>query len=158
MNWERTARNTLCSPLSLDEAQYVFGDDFSWPSETVQVGLSTLAMGDCCAAEFAQCAHMAILLQKLVTEEKELLSLRGSVPRGLLHVGVIVDDLVVLEMVLKSARGEATVADERMQLARNAYATVGLEVNEKKALPMMIAADFGAWSWMVKLAFYDHRL
>ena len=135
VNDERISRNTLCSPLTLAEAKYVFGEHFSWPDDVVEVGLSTLAMGDCCAVEFAQCSHLAMCLQFGVAAVGELLSLRGSVPRGLLQVGIIVDDLIVLEQILKTQRNSkvATKADARMAAARNAYNSVGLESNPKKA-------------------------
>ena len=49
--FERAARNMLIEPLTLEQARYVFGSSFSWPEQTVWVGLNSLAMGDSMACE-----------------------------------------------------------------------------------------------------------
>ena len=139
VNAERVSRNVLCGDLSIDEAKYVFGADFSWPSPRVAIGLSSLAMGDTCAVEYAQCSHISLMLHKGVAAIPELLSLHGAVPRGLLQVGIIVDDLVLLERVLlaefESGLGEGCryESGERLKRARKGYADVGLLNNPKKA-------------------------
>lgn len=82
----RTNRNVLQGSLTLDEAKYVFGPEFTWHFPKVTVGLSSLAMGDfchCCAVEFAQCSHLGLLLQHGVSKVAELLSLSGAIPRVL---------------------------------------------------------------------------
>ena len=96
MNSERTRRNALCDTLTKDEARHVFGavPDSFLSEGRVHIGFSSLAMGDICAVEYAQCSHFGILLQSNVCKASELMTLRGSVPRGLLQVGIIVDDLV----------------------------------------------------------------
>ena len=104
-NPERTRRNALCETLTEHEARYVFGtvpEGFVTEGR-VHIGFSSLAMGDVCAVEYAQCSHLGILLQSNVCKASELMTLRGSVPRGLLQVGIIVDDLIILEQVLKAA-------------------------------------------------------
>eukprot|EP00435_Cladocopium_sp_Y103_P018994 s3930_g4.t1 len=99
---ERTSRNVLCGDLSLREAKEILGEYFCWSSNRVAVGLSSLAMGDTCAVEYAQYSRLSLLLQNDVATISELLTLRGAIPRGLLQVGVIVDALVILERVLRS--------------------------------------------------------
>ena len=138
VNPERTRRNALCETLTEQEAQYVFG---AVPKKyvsrgRVHMGFSSLAMGDVCAVEYAQCSHLGILLQADVCKASELMTLRGSVPRGLLQVGIIVDDLIVLEQVLKTAYEEGCELEcqRRTARARDAYASVGLESNPKKAI------------------------
>ena len=136
---ERTVRNALADPLTREEAIEVFGHEAipaHW-EPPIYCGLSTLAMGDQNACEFAQCSHLALMLRTGVLSEEEMLSLQGDVPRGLLSVGVIIDDLVLLEKLLMAAwqRSEGrstTQADLRLDKAVAAYKEHGLEVNLKK--------------------------
>ena len=135
---QRIWRNILSDPLTSAEARVVFGSDFVWPEGPVWVALSLLAMGDSLACEFAQCAHTALCLRYEVARVQELLTLRSPLPRGLLQVGVIIDDLVVLEQCLRSNLEDiesgtmSTEADQRLARAREGYADAGLETNEKK--------------------------
>ena len=139
VNQERTCRNVLQGSLSPDEAKFVFGDDFACSQDRVNVGLCSLAMGDCCAVEYAQCSHLGMMLQYQVAKVSELLTMHGAVPRGLLQVGVIVDDLVILEQVLRNQLGAdgAPPADveSRTRIARavKAYASEKLVTNPAKA-------------------------
>ena len=154
VNHERCCRNVLQGSLTLDEAKMVFGKDFENSSGRVTVGLSSLAMGDTCAVEFAQCAHLDLLLQHKVASVKELLSLRGSIPRGLLQVGVMVDDLVILEQVLRSNLSSDAAALERFEGVRRvrkaaaAYASEKLKNNPKKGFVGSVFASIGEWKLM----------
>lgn len=138
VNSQRTARNVLHGSLSLTEAKEVFGESFHWPSPRVAVGLSSLAMGDTCAVEFAQCSHIGLMLQHGVATADEIITMHGSLPRGLLHVGVIVDDLVILEQVLKAEFGAdgrfsgGWESGDRILRAQSAYADAKLKNNPKK--------------------------
>ena len=61
--------------------------------------------------------------------------MRSPVPRGLLTIGVVIDDLVLLEKSLKrvdKSMPAETLADERMAKIRKAYADVGLPTNAAK--------------------------
>ncbi|CAL1144211.1 unnamed protein product [Cladocopium goreaui] len=128
---ERAMRNILSDPLSLEEAVEVFGPAFEWHEDPVWVGLS----------------------RKKVFEDDELLSLRGRVPRGLLSVGIIIDDLVVLEKVLRSQfdaykDGKMPLrSEERLKRALCAYSEAGLEVNHKKEFKAELCSRF----WGVEL-------
>ena len=138
VNAQRTARNVLHGSLSLFEAKEVFGESFCWPTPRVAVGLSSLAMGDTCAVEFAQCSHIGLMLQHGVATADEIITMHGSLPRGLLQVGVIVDDLVILEQVLKAefaadGRFEGDwESGDRIGRAQSAYADAKLKNNPKK--------------------------
>ena len=101
MSEERVQRKDLSDPISLAEARVIFGPHFEWSEDPVWVGLSTLAMGDINAVEYAQSSHLGLCLQNLVARPEELLTLRGAIPHGLLQVGIMVSDLVILEQVLK---------------------------------------------------------
>ena len=136
VNEERLHRNVLSDPISVSEAEEIFGgvEDRHIDGDRVWVGLSTLAMGDCCSVEFAQCSHLGLLLQKDVAVVNELLTLYSPPPRGLLQIGIVVDDLVVLEHLLRSDRGQVeTEGYKRTSLAKKAYDQVGLQSNSKKA-------------------------
>ena len=148
---ERMVRNCLAGTLNKEELQYVFGDIPGLPSKA-RVGLSTLAMGDCSACEYAQCSHLGVLRAANVFSVEELISLATPVPRTPCMVGVIIDDLIVLEEVLATA-GKAgdgsggTHADERMQWADEAYSRAHLLSNPKKAFQNEPASKF----WGIEL-------
>lgn len=90
------------------------------------VGLSTLAMGDTMAVEFAQASHIGLCLRQGVGSASEFLTLHGSIPRGLLQVGIIVDDLIILEQVVKRVldADEVTESDARIVAARSHMETL----------------------------------
>ena len=144
VNAERCSRNALAAPLTEAESKIVFGPQFQWPETPIWVGLSTLAMGDVNAVEYAQASHIGLCLQKSVAEPDELMSLHGALPRGLLHIGIIVDDLIVLERVLVSAfrDGRKLECEARVAAAREAYDSVGLLHNPAKGFERQLCARF----------------
>lgn len=146
---ERVVRNALADPLSLKHAQFVFGDSLPHDWEPpVYCGLSTLAMGDLNACEFAQCSHLALMLRAGVLQADEMISLQGDVPRGLMSVGVIIDDLVLLEKMIRrdhlavSQGRMRSQADSRLDKALAAYEQQRLEVNLKKEFRNQTTARF----------------
>ena len=132
VNYERLCRNAIADRLARDEAVQVFGGKPEDYPRWVYFGLSSLAMGDTNACEFAQCSHIALCLQRRVAHARELISLKGAVPRGLLHVGIIIDDLVILEQVLRAGQPHCEGPD-RVSRAQEAYKEVRLPNNPKKA-------------------------
>ena len=96
---QRVARNILAGTLTMKEARMVFGENFSWNEEPIVVALSTLAMGDLLACEFAQSAHLGLCLRYGACSPENLLSFRLPVPRSLAMTGIVIDDLVVLEQI-----------------------------------------------------------
>ena len=145
---QRTIRNVLSDPVSLDEARYIFGPSFDSDEDEVWVALSSLAMGDKLACEYAQGSHVGVCLVHGVACIKELITLQDPLPRGLLQVGIIIDDLVLLEKCLLAdfpaiqAGERSTVADVRLASAAEGYADVGLETNPKKAFRNQHLARF----------------
>lgn len=145
---QRTKRNILSDPLTASEAEVVFGQGFKWPEDPVWVGLSSLAMGDTLACEYAQSSHVAICLKHGVAFKQELLTLKDPIPRGLLHVGIIIDDLVILEQCLLSQMEDIQLgligseADGRLFRAQEGYAAAGLETNPKKRFSNQHLARF----------------
>ena len=136
VNRERTARNCLAGTLTEAELRFVFGDVKGLPARA-HVGLSTLAMGDLNACEYAQASHLGVLYANGVFQPAELLSLACPVPRDPCMVGVIIDDLIILERLAASAVDggflEPTEADRRMGLADEAYEKARLIANQTKA-------------------------
>lgn len=137
VNEERTARNVLADPITKAEASYIFGsisDDYV-EDGLVWVGLSTLAMGDTCSVEYAQCSHLSLCLKSKVAFPEELVMLKTAIPRGLLQVGIIIDDLVVLEQILRAPIDgrQDREGPKRIERAKKAYAAVSLQDNPKKA-------------------------
>ena len=68
---ERTIRNALSSPLDRDQLRFVLGDKPDIPAKAY-VELSTMAMGDCSACEYAQCSHLSVLRGHGVFTEAQL--------------------------------------------------------------------------------------
>ena len=126
----RAARNCLVGRLTDSELQQLF------PGHVLQgggyVGLSTMAMGDLCAVEFAQSSHLGLVLQCGGLHPHELLRLRSPMPRGPFMGGIVIDDLVLLERVTRKAGEAASVASSRLGLIKDKYEKVGLPINLKK--------------------------
>ena len=130
---QRSKRNVLASWMEPADLEFVFGRPFA---EGGYVGLNTLAMGDLNACEFAQGAHVQLLLRSGAAVSSEIMRMHQPFPRGMLSVGVVIDDLVLLEKVLASDVTDADYvsgASKRMQLVMKEYERVHLPTNPKKA-------------------------
>ena len=134
---QRIVRNTLAGSITAAEASYVFGRDFDEEQGEVRVALATLAMGDLLACEFSQSAHLSLCLRHEVMDASELLTLRTPVPRSKVIAGVIIDDLVVMEKLVRSVADERMANFEdacgRIKSAVKGYADSNLEANIKKS-------------------------
>ena len=139
---DRTRRNVLACRLTASELVEIFGATFSPPPQGGYVGLSTLAMGDGSACEYAQAAHLGLLFGANALFPRELLRLRGAPPRGLLSIGVVIDDLVLLERVSRDLCYICTKAESRMKLIKAAYSEAGLPINEDKEFLGVTTATF----------------
>ena len=127
----RRRRNALVGKLSHAELLEVFGDalHFEGPG---YVCLSTMAMGDLCACEFAQGSHLSVLFGCGQLRPEELIMMHCPIPRSDLMIGVVIDDLVLLERVLAGSSAGITRAAQRLDPIKQMYKDVGLPVNEKK--------------------------
>ena len=91
---------------------------------------------------------IGMMLLHKVAHSFQLLCLHNQIPRGLHHVGITIDDLVVLEKIsnaeLERARnkGVRTWGAGRTAHARKVYDEVGLETNPKKAFEDAALASF----------------
>ena len=66
-------------------------------------GLKTLAMGDSCAVELAQTAHLGVLVQLGLVSEGTLMAMNLPPPRSLSMLGVVIDDLILFETLAASS-------------------------------------------------------
>lgn len=95
-------------------------------------------MGDCSACEFAQTAHLPLGVRSRAFSLKRLLSLRGRVPRTNFITGIIIDDMIYMEKVLRNLDGNSNMAPEasaRIAAMDQQYRTVGLKTHPKKIFP-----------------------
>ena len=140
---ERARRNVLAGLLSPSDLSYIFDRPFDSPG---YVGLNTLAMGDCNACEYAQGAHLKLILTCGAAKPEELIQMRSPYPRGLLSVGVVIDDLVCFEKILSSDLAAAQQHGSSLDIKLNAvmakYSEVHLPTNEKKAFDNATLSSF----------------
>ena len=132
---QRTIRNTLACALSPREArQYTAYHSGLASEQKIYPALMTLGMGDTCAVELAQTAHISMLIQSDAVSEDELLALHLPCPRSLSMTGVVIDDLVALEILSRQtfeAGFEAKSARKVRTMLKN-YVDAGLEPHEGK--------------------------
>ena len=127
----RRKRNVLVGKLQEQELTDIFGGPvhFSGPGF---VCLSTMAMGDLCACEYAQGSHLSVLFSSGQVSVKELVMMHCPIPREPVMVGVVIDDLVLLERIVAGSCNRPSAASQRLQPIKDTYQKVGLPVNEKK--------------------------
>ncbi|CAE7806563.1 unnamed protein product, partial [Symbiodinium sp. CCMP2456] len=106
----------------------------------LSAALATMAMGDLNSVSFGQCSHLGLLLAHEVASFEELMTLRGRPTRGDLSLGVVIDDLVVLEKALLQSGPART--DAVMDRAFAAYAAAPLPVHEGKTFLKQHKASF----------------
>ena len=133
-----TVRNCLSCSLSQDDVDEIFGKGKVKVNGRAQVGLNTMAVGDCSACEYAQASHLCLLFEKGVFTQSELITLCSPTPRGGIHAGVTIDDLILLEVAPLSLIESPhpwprTSSDVRMTLADLAYEGAALLTNSKRA-------------------------
>eukprot|EP00435_Cladocopium_sp_Y103_P055244 s81_g18.t1 len=141
---QRSQRNVLAGLLAPEDLEFIFRRPFSKPAF---VGLNTLAMGDVNSCEYAQGSHLRLIMECEGAAWHEFMMLHRPFPRGLLSVGVVIDDLVCLEKVLRcnmTSSGFAGVSecDRRMARIMEKYAVVKLPTNEKKAFDNAVQSSF----------------
>ena len=139
-----------------------------WNCSAVAASLATLAMGDTNSVSFGQASHVGLALASGAVSVSQLLTLRGRLPRSPLCLGIVIDDLVVLERV---ARGQALDlaachSPRVVALLKHAYSSAKLPTHPKKSFFMDKVAHFwGAdvfgklglaqpsWTRLIPLAF-----
>ena len=160
---DRVVRNMLADRLTVEQAEFVFRRPMHEHADAegyVHIAFASLAMGDCGACEYAQCSHLGVCFQGGVVSPGELLVHACAPPRGLLSIGLVIDDLVCLDQVLSSqvaqvCAGEVPAAGSlRLDAALQAYKRAPLEVSEAKIFRNKVQASFwgvtvcGASGWV----------
>ncbi|CAE7214728.1 BSPAL1 [Symbiodinium sp. CCMP2592] len=143
---QRKIRNALVGPLSLAEAskfRSFRAADFREETH-VYASLATLAMGDTCAVEIAQTAHVALLVQSGLLREENLLAMNLCCPRQPSMLGVVIDDLVALEIVAKQTfeSGTSLEGGRTIESMVERYVAAGLTPHEKKTFKDQLHGEF----------------
>ena len=110
----------------------------------IWLGLRTLAMGDTCAVELAQTAHVGILRQMGLIRENNLLTMSMSVPRVPSFIGIVIDDLIAFEKIARAAlsTSEMTKSEETVRSAVGRFADLGLIPHDGKTFYNDLHAEF----------------
>ena len=160
---DRVVRNMLADRLTAEQAEFVFRRPMHEHADSegyVHIALASLAMGDCGACEYAQCSHLGVCVQGGVISSGELLVHACVPPRGLLSIGLVIDDLVCLDQVLSSQVAQVCAGEvpgagsSRLDAALQAYKRAPLEVSEAKIFRNKVQASFwgitvcGASGWL----------
>ncbi|OLP79985.1 hypothetical protein AK812_SmicGene39667 [Symbiodinium microadriaticum] len=119
----------------------------------LSAALSTMAMGDLNSVSFGQGSHLGLLMAFEVVPPEALMTLRGRPNRGDLNLGVVIDDLILLERALK--RVGPTRSAAIMDHAFAAYASAPLPVHEGKTFreqsrSSFWGADLDGWEGTVR--------
>ena len=127
----RAIRNSIKYELSLQEAKTLAAYAFTTPDQDSYIpALRTMAMGDINAVEVGQESHVKLALQAGVCL-KDLLTMRGRLPRCGPYIGIVIDDFITLECVprpLTFKTEAAAVADKMIDI----YAAAGLVAHDGK--------------------------
>ena len=142
---QRTVRNTLKAYLTPNEAkQYKCYRKELDRERYIFPALRTLAMGDACAVELAQTAHVGLLVQANYLREDNMVSLKLPCPRSPSMLGVVIDDLVALEVLSKEVHmmGNPSQSALEVQEMLGHYTEAGLIPHEKKTFFDQTEAEF----------------
>eukprot|EP00438_Fugacium_kawagutii_P000083 Skav218697 [mRNA] locus=scaffold1346:227635:232409:- [translate_table: standard] len=137
---QRVVRNALKITAWASEIRGFKCYDPSLEHETkpISFGLRTMAMGDRCAVEVAQTAHLSILVQLGLCCEDNVICHDMSVPRSLTSLGVVIDDLVLFQRiassVLSSSSPPPLESVEMLEAALARYRELGLLPHDGKTI------------------------
>ncbi len=142
VNSQRVARNFLDWKIPT----YIARRFKSFPSyldnETyVYACLSTLAMGDSAACDYAQTSHLSMGLQCGSFKQQNLVSLYGRIPRTDFMAGIIIDDFIAMEKVALGATTGLHCVKSR-QTMHDMYKQVGLDAHPSKGFADETVAEF----------------
>ena len=142
---QRLVRNTLSCPLSQAEARQFRCYHKGLQQEAVLYpALATLAMGDACAVELGQTAHVSLAVQAGLITKETLLAMHLPRPRSPSMTGIIIDDLICLEVLASRAlrEGQEGVSSQQVRGMLPRYISSGLVPHEKKTFYQKVQADF----------------
>ena len=132
VNYDRGTRNFLDWKIPVKVAKkFKSFPSHLYKEEFVVACLTSLAMGDSSACEYAQTAHVALGLQSNAFSPEHLITMHGRIPRSPFVAGIIIDDFVLLEKVAMNA-SSSLISGERRKRMHNMYSSVGLEAHPTK--------------------------
>ena len=106
----------------------------------ISASLNTMAMGDANSVSFGQAAHVGLMLAARVVPASALLCLRGRIPRSPIALGIVIDDLVLLE---RSFRALGPIHSAGIAAAAHkAYQDAHLPVHPDKCFQEAHSASF----------------
>lgn len=142
----RMVRNSLLLKTTVDEISdfQCCGPELKDYKGVVYLCLRTLAMGDVCAVEIAQTAHLGILRQMGLATESNLLALPLAPPRGDFMLGVVIDDLIMFDILLKNQfqTSSQTVGSKHMEAALEKFEGLGLVPHRGKTFYRELQSEF----------------
>ena len=142
VNEAREARNFLEWKIPVKIAQrFSCFPAYLSTEEFVYACLSSLAMGDSAACEYAQTAHISMGLQCGAFNEEHLLTLHGRVPRSHFMSGIIIDDYITVEKVHMDAT-HASESGTRRSRMHSVYKQVKLDAHPTKGFADEEVASF----------------
>ena len=103
-----------------------------------------MAMGDCNAVSIAQASHIGLILSSDIVSWSQLLTLRGPIPRSPCMLGLVIDDVIILEKALRGDRFDPGSCRSRVVASalHRAYYQAGLPRHEKKGFLAATSASF----------------
>lgn len=144
---ERTIRNSLlitARPWQIRRFR-CYSPELENESQPLYLCLQTLAMGDSCAVELAQTAHIGILIQHGLLEEANLMFMNSALPRNPSLLGVVIDDLILFEQVLQQdlhILHDELRSNCLLDHALETYKALGLHPHEGKTFRAEPVAEF----------------
>lgn len=142
VNSERETKNFLEWAIPTEAVKHMASfPEHLIDEKYVYACLSTLAMGDGAACEFAQTSHLALAIQAGVFNRQSLVTIHGAIPRGDLVGGIIIDDLILIEKVNIDA-DRALRSEVKRESIHNLYKRVGLEAHPSKGFSNQSRANF----------------
>ena len=144
---ERVVRNALNMTVLPEQVCHLvcFSDALSKERLLVPC-LSTMAMGDSQAVSVGQTSHLGVVLQSGALTLSQILLQSAPVPRDKCIFGLILDDLIVLERVVRSkflaGDLESCSSQAIMQKVREGYVKANLPRHPDKGFELQPRADF----------------
>ena len=140
---QRKLRNILKLTVSPSDVKGLRAYRAKFEAEPyLHVALATMAMGDLNAVAYGQCSHLGVLIQKGIVTCDDLICLKKIPPRQSWTCGLMIDDLIMLEAVDRSASEEESICAKKMKEVHVAYEEVGLPRHEGKSVSFSESASF----------------
>ena len=140
---ERSLRNHLAGTFAPAEVSH-FKAFEPWMMQEPRLSATfcSMAMGDVNAVGLGQASHLGVIFSTGTVSAAELMSLRSRPSRGLLSIGVVIDDFICLEKVLRETTSTRIRSAEVMGAVQRAYEQAGLPRHSGKSFFRETTATF----------------